>query len=232
MALTRIGPNQSVNLTSNVTGTLPVGNGGIGIASGTTDQFLKFTGTTTLASAADNAGSWVKISTVTASSSSSVDFDNLASTYQMYAIMGSQIKPATDSANIIMNLGPGGGTYAANKTSHYWMKYNNEGDSDTQAESSTTYSLGNATGDQVLGYGLSNHGTYGKAGTLIVYLGGVGQGSAYGSFNAQFNYFGSNNYNYTTWVTGQIQAAADSISFAMSSGNIATGKFTLYGISQ
>ena len=49
-----------------VTGTLPTSNldtvgvaqGGTGITSGTTDQFLKFTGTTTLASAADNAGSW------------------------------------------------------------------------------------------------------------------------------------------------------------------------------
>ena len=40
-----------VNAASNVTGTLPVPNGGTGIASGTTGQFLKFTGTTTVASA-------------------------------------------------------------------------------------------------------------------------------------------------------------------------------------
>ena len=61
MAITRLGPNQSVNLASNITGTLPVTNGGIGIASGTTDQFLKFTGTTTLASAADNAGKLLQV---------------------------------------------------------------------------------------------------------------------------------------------------------------------------
>ena len=61
MAITRIGPNQSINLASNITGTLPVTNGGIGIASGTTDQFLKFTGTTTLASAADNAGKLLQV---------------------------------------------------------------------------------------------------------------------------------------------------------------------------
>ena len=42
---------QSVDLTSKVTGTLPVPNGGLGIASGTTGQFLKFSGTETLASA-------------------------------------------------------------------------------------------------------------------------------------------------------------------------------------
>jgi hypothetical protein len=43
---------QSVDLSSKVTGTLPVPNGGLGIASGTTGQFLKFSGTETLASAA------------------------------------------------------------------------------------------------------------------------------------------------------------------------------------
>ena len=34
MALTRLGPNQSVNLTSNVTGTLPIANGGTNLSSG------------------------------------------------------------------------------------------------------------------------------------------------------------------------------------------------------
>jgi len=43
---------QSVDLSSKVTGTLPVPNGGLGVASGTTGQFLKFTGTETLASSA------------------------------------------------------------------------------------------------------------------------------------------------------------------------------------
>ncbi len=47
---------QSVDLSSKVTGTLPVPNGGLGIASGTTGQFLKFSGTETLASSAVSAG--------------------------------------------------------------------------------------------------------------------------------------------------------------------------------
>jgi len=56
MALTRLGPNQAINLASNTTGTLGVANGGTGLTSGTTDQILKFTGSTTLASAAEAAG--------------------------------------------------------------------------------------------------------------------------------------------------------------------------------
>jgi len=56
MALTRLGGNQSINLATNVTGTLATGNGGTGLTSGTTDQILKFTGSTTMASAAQAAG--------------------------------------------------------------------------------------------------------------------------------------------------------------------------------
>jgi len=47
---------QTVNLGTEVTGTLPVPNGGTGLASGTTDQLLKFTGSTTLASSAISTG--------------------------------------------------------------------------------------------------------------------------------------------------------------------------------
>ena len=54
MALTRLGLNQAINLATNTTGTLGVANGGTGLTSGTANQFLKFTGSTTLASAADN----------------------------------------------------------------------------------------------------------------------------------------------------------------------------------
>jgi hypothetical protein len=44
----------TIDVTKGITGTIPVANGGTGLASGTSGQFLKFTGTTTLASAADN----------------------------------------------------------------------------------------------------------------------------------------------------------------------------------
>ena len=46
----------TIPLTTGVTGTLPVANGGTGISSGTSGQFLKFTGSTTVASAAVDAG--------------------------------------------------------------------------------------------------------------------------------------------------------------------------------
>jgi len=81
MALTTI---KNLNLTSSVTGTLPVANGGTGLASGTTDQILKFTGTTTLASAAEAAGgkvlqclSYTQGAATVTSSTSYVNFSSM-----------------------------------------------------------------------------------------------------------------------------------------------------------
>ena len=72
----------TIDVTKGITGTIPVANGGTGIASGTTGQFLKFTGTTTIASAADNAGKVLQTtsanttSTTVSSSSSYSAFGN------------------------------------------------------------------------------------------------------------------------------------------------------------
>jgi|TARA_B100000900_G_C20573034_1_gene714116 hypothetical protein len=46
----------TIDVTKGITGTLAVANGGTGLASGTTGQLLKFTGSTTLASSAISTG--------------------------------------------------------------------------------------------------------------------------------------------------------------------------------
>ena len=50
-----------IDVANMLTGATPVANGGTGLTSGTTNQFLKFTGSTTLASAADNAGKVLQV---------------------------------------------------------------------------------------------------------------------------------------------------------------------------
>ena len=87
MALTRLGGANAI------TGIVPVANGGTGLASGTTDQFLKFTGTTTIASAADNAGAMVHLQTTTlGSDTTSIDFSNVfSSTYKSYLFTFNQL---------------------------------------------------------------------------------------------------------------------------------------------
>ena len=98
MALTRLGPNQSINLASNTTGTLGVANGGTGLTSGTTDQFLKFTGSTTLASAADNAGKILQIKNATATSVTSTS----STSYTHFSGIDLSITPTSSSSKIIL----------------------------------------------------------------------------------------------------------------------------------
>ena len=54
----------TIDVTKGITGTIPVANGGTGLTSGTSGQFLKFTGTTTVASSAVDAGKIGQVKTV------------------------------------------------------------------------------------------------------------------------------------------------------------------------
>jgi hypothetical protein len=98
MALTRLGLNQAVNLATNTTGTLGVANGGTGLTSGTTDQFLKFTGTTTIASAADNAGKILQIKNATSTSVT----NTASSSYVHYSGIDLSITPTSSSSKVIL----------------------------------------------------------------------------------------------------------------------------------
>ena len=62
----------TIDVTKGITGTIPVANGGTGLASGTSGQFLKFTGSTTLASAADN-GKVLQIKTAFGGSNTTIN---------------------------------------------------------------------------------------------------------------------------------------------------------------
>jgi|8_EtaG_2_1085327.scaffolds.fasta_scaffold71281_2 hypothetical protein len=99
MALTRLGLNQSINLSSNTTGTLGVANGGTGLASGTSGQFLKFTGSTTVASATagiNNADHWVFVTPATDQNSNAVvDFNTQMSKGSNITESGGRMTVAT-----------------------------------------------------------------------------------------------------------------------------------------
>ena len=180
------------------------------------------------------SSTWVQIgSTTTASSTATVDYDNLASTYQLYVVIGTQIRPATNGAHLEVNFGTDGSTYAANKTSVYGYDYNVEADNESEGGGlAAGPSLGNSTSDQQISHNQSNHGTYGNAGFMIAYFSGIGQGSNYGSFDITSNNWSQTNRSWSAHVTGHIQAAADCIRFNFDSGNIAQGKFTLFGVTQ
>ena len=98
MALTRLGPNQLINLATNTTGTLGVANGGTGLTSGTTDQLLKFTGSTTLASSAIATGKVLQVQYDNKASTGSTS--NLASSGNYADALSVNITPSASSSTI------------------------------------------------------------------------------------------------------------------------------------
>jgi len=117
MAITRIGPNQSINLASNITGTLPTGNGGTGATSFAPGKVLQIvsasqtnTVTSTDTSYADITGLSV---TLTPSSSSN-------KLYIMYNLQVSNSALAANDSLRIMRDSTG-----IISPSNYWRLQNN-----------------------------------------------------------------------------------------------------------
>jgi len=88
-----------IDVANMLTGSTPVANGGTGLTSGTTNQFLKFTGSTTLASAADNEGKILQVvggtfTTDTSTSSESFTDSNF----------NVSITPSATSSKLLINF--------------------------------------------------------------------------------------------------------------------------------
>ena len=91
-----------IDVANMLTGATPVANGGTGISSGTSGQFLKFTGSTTLASAADNAGKIVKVHTTFPDLSEQTFQTN---TFTDVTGLSLTITPASSSSKFLLNCG-------------------------------------------------------------------------------------------------------------------------------
>ena len=90
----------SIDLTSKVTGALPVGNGGTGITSGTSGQYLKFTVSTTTASSAVDAGKILQVQHVNFITGGTVNSTtSFAASYKT-----DQITPAATSSKILIQM--------------------------------------------------------------------------------------------------------------------------------
>ena len=225
MALTRLGPNQSINLATNTTGTLGVANGGIGITSGTTDQFLKFTGSTTLASAADNAGLVFINEASSTTNVGSVILDNVfTSTYQNYLLIGF-MNPADNNVEARFLFRTGGSSGSDLTGSEYAYSFV-LGKSDV-----STYNSTQATGAASCGFApdVNNDSTrVGVRLALTVFdpfstkrttVSGTGK---YTQSDANFgSILGGCDYKGSTSITG--------MKFYFNSGNL-TAHFRAYGI--
>jgi hypothetical protein len=203
------------------------------ISPGTTNYVLMSNGAAALPSFQDAnafAGSEIFISTQTASNSATIDFTGLSSTYIRYVVRIFNLVPSTDDTTLYCRVGTGAGpTYDSSGVYNY---------ANSAVHSVST--LLNATGasqTQFLitptGSGLTNCGNNtGENLSGTVEIQNPSQSSLYHLLNWDYNNFSSGATPSAGFGGGAYVSATavTAVRFLMSSGSIASGVFTLYGI--
>ena len=222
-------------LSTGVTGTLPVANGGTGattltannvvlgngtsavqfVAPGTSGNVLTSNGTT-WTSAAANAG-WVLIQAQTASSSAQIDFTTgIDSTYDRYVVTYENAIPSSDGQSFCLRTSTNGGSsYDSGGTDYYVRGY--AGGAGLQSLIPLSSAVGNDTNET------------GVSGEVTV----ISPAAAAYTQVLSNSLFINNSGVPDMRIEGSVRQAAanvDAIRFYFSSGNIASGTFRLYGI--
>lgn len=175
-----------------------------------------------------NGGSFVLISTATASNSSTVDFEGLSSSYKTYVVMFDGVVPTVNAANFVMRVGTGSApvTYQTGNVYSYQTLSSFQGASSSPAGGTGVSSIqtgafiGNATNDTVSGMLYIRNPSQTTKHHQIDYQIIVNRAAYAASGMAYLD--GAGTYLSTTAVTA--------IRIFMDSGNISTGNFYLYGI--
>lgn len=171
----------------------------------------------------DALDGWNKIQEQTASASSVIDFV-LPSGYSSFQVLFASIVPATDTASLIMRTSTdGGANYDAGASDYSWSNFFATAAATTVIQGDTADTFMRLMANMGTGSLENGHGYVLIPGpSLAVSLNVV----------AFFNYRSSTPNDNTVQVGAKRLTAADvdAIRFLMSTGNIASGTFTLYGL--
>ena len=127
-----------IDIENMITGEVNVANGGTGLSSGTTNQFLKFTGSTTLASAADNAGKILQVQSM----NYSTEVNRTSTSYGDTGV-DDTITPSATSSKILVIASIGEISIGNNGTTGIDMKlWRSIGASDTDLITQLTNDVG------------------------------------------------------------------------------------------
>jgi len=224
--------NSTINLTTKVTGTLPVANGGTGLAAlGTSLQELRVnSGATALEYYTPTVASsdFVLLASTDASSSASVSFDGyFSSTYKNYCFIYSQVKPAS-SASLTLRVRQSNSDLTSN---YQWVENVAYLNSDTTVYNSASGAW--STSSIRLGDDTSSTSIDGtKNGTFYIY--NPLSSGPYKLILGNCTYFNSAGNRLYVGSTSGYNAtngnALSGITFLASTGNISSGNFKLYGI--
>ena len=213
---------------SKLTGSVAVANGGTGItAVGTSGNVLTSNGSAWASTAPAGGGAWTLIGTQVASSSASLTQTGLSSTYDTYAIALSDLNPSTDGVQPYFRLGDSSGIDSGGTDYDWSYIYVRSG-------SSGSFSAQDSEGSaqlQLSPYSVGNASTEGTGGLL--YLHRPGDGTMLPGIT--WHMCDVDNFSRPTNVLGSGAHASaitlDRVQFLFSSGNIDTGRMTVWGLS-
>ena len=181
-------------------------------------------------------GSLNLISTQTASSSSTISFaSGIDSTYKEYIVKFFDVHPATDnntSTNyFLVNFRDGSTDYDATKTTTIFRAYHFEDDSGQNFQYQSDHDLAQSTGFQRIAQGMGNDNDQCVAG--ILHLFDPSSTTFVKHFICETNNIHADDASYQWNVAGYCNTttAIDGIQFKMTTGNIDSGTFKLYGVS-
>jgi len=231
-------------LTTGVTGTLPIANGGTNstatataggvgygtgtahayTSAGTSGQFLQSNGSSAPSWVAAGSGALTLLSTVTASNSATVDIETtLSSTYDAYIIVASGVTPSTSGVSLLSRFKVAGSYVTA-------ATYDNHIDNSSTSDGANVYNSSINTSELRIAQGLENVSTDSFDFTLHIHT------PSSTAFYKKIYWLGVSNSGVDIRRQDGIgmlenAGAVTGVRFLASSGNILAGKFRLYGIS-
>lgn len=203
---------------SNVTWTLPS-------ADGTANQVLQTNGSGTLSFATPSSGAIVYLSTVTASNSATLDIETtFDSTYDMYMIVVSGLRSASDSVDLKARLKVGGSYQTTSYAYHTPIPSSN----------AFSYAAANAAGTgDAIGIGFANGNAAGECTSGVFYVPTPSSTALYKIIFGHTMTINDTAYIQTQPFAGYYTGATTALTgvrLYFSSGNVSSGSVRLYGI--
>ena len=182
---------------------------------------------------ASAGGSLVKISSSTASSSSSVSFTSgIDSTYKDYIFIFNNLHLSNDNAQPGINFSiDGGSNYNVAKTSTNFSASHNEAGSYTLLGYNGSWDLAQGTGVQYLTAGTGNDNDQSASGYLHIF--DPSNTTFVKHFIAAMNTSASDDTAMNLFIAGygNTTSAINAVQFSVSAGTIDSGTIALYGVS-
>ena len=227
------GTNTNLTLQGRGSGKVAIGDGALLFpdADGSDGEFIKTDGSGALSFAEAGDGAWNLIGTVVASDDATLTITGLDSTYDVYCIVGSELRPAVDNIEGWLRLGDSGGVDAGSSDYGEWAT--------GKLQSNSTVAVLATYGEPQIyltGRGNENVGSAADEGMgFIAYLFNPGDTSMKNIVKFDATYIpstgGGNVGGFSGYANRITSITTDRVQFLFESGNGTSGRLSIWGVS-